>query len=169
MTIRKMWEFIKDAPRNIKYGTQNIIAWFYVIWNDRDWDQWFLYKIIQFKLKQMEQLQRKYGNSINSNDYADQMKLCINLLGRLIEDDYLNNALEPHEKKWGESKFTFTPLPDSDLSTLNIEVEKAQTEKEKKQENKERMIIYNRTDELRKQDLDMLFKNMRKYCEGWWD
>ena len=90
--------------RNIKYGIENLMCWIPIIWKDRDWDHWFLYKVLQHKLKQMIKLQRKYGHSINSNDYADQMQLCVNLLERIITDEYLDNALIPHEKKWGQSE-----------------------------------------------------------------
>lgn len=162
---------ITDFFKNCKYGIMNLIIWFHVIWKDRDWDQWYLYNILRFKLERMEKIQREYGCHNDSNKTADQIKLCINLLSRLIDDNYLINALKPHEKKWGESKMTFTPLSDDSnyLSSLTVETEKVLTKKEKALEHKERMIIYTRSEDLETQDLDMLFNNMRKYIEGWWD
>ena len=157
--------------RTIKYGIENLISWIPIIWQDRDWDQWFLYKVLQHKLKQMVRLQRKYGNSVNAHIYADQMQLCVNLLERLINDEYLENALKPHEKKWGESKMIWEPLPDNDnlCQLKRFHVDKAITPEQIKQEDKERMRIYKHSDMLREQDLDMLFKLMRKNIEGWWD
>jgi len=167
---KKAKEKIKDFFRNIKLGIPNLIKWTPVIWKDRDWDQHFLYVILQFKLKQMEQLQRKYGISTNSKDYADQMKVCILLLERIIKSDYLMNTLKPHEEKWGESKLDFDRIPDKPgLNTAVFTVEKAITPEQIKQENKERMKLYKHVDNLEKQDLDMLFKLMRKNIEGWWD
>ena len=123
-----MKEKIKDFFRSIKLGVPNLITWLPVIWKDRDWDHYFLYIIIQFKLKQMEKLQRQYGVSTNSNDYADQMKVCILLLERLIKSDYLTNTLKPHEKKWGESKLNFNRIPDKPgFNTGVFTVEKAIT------------------------------------------
>jgi hypothetical protein len=166
-------EKIMGFFRSIKYGIRNLLIWFSVIWNDRDWDQWFLYKILQFKLKRMEKLQRKYGNSTNSEKYADQIKLAVLLLQRLIDDNYLQNVLKPHEEKWGESEMIFTPIDptegDEGFSTLDFKVENANTEEEKEQEHKERMILYKHSDALKQQDLDLLFKHMRKYIECWWD
>jgi len=163
-------EKVKDFFRNIRLGIPNLIKWAPVIWKDRDWDQYFLYVILQFKLKQMEKLQRQHGISVNSNDYADQMKTCILLLDRIIKDDYLTNALKPHEEKWGESRLNFKPLPDNaELFEGIFTVEKVTNKKEKGQENKERMALYKHVDNLQKNDLDLLFKNMRKYVEGWWD
>ena len=170
MSIREMRIFIERAPRNIRYGFRNLKTWFLVIWNDRDYDHWFLYKIIQFKLKRMERLQRKYGHSINSDKIADKMKICVSLLERLLEDDYIGNALESHEKKWGESEMIFTPIPDKKgYSELNFKVEKVTNEKEKAKETKERRTKYDLARDSKEQDLDMLFSIIRKNVEGWWD
>ena len=131
--------------------------WFPVIWQDRDWDQWFLYKMLHFKLKRMERLQRKYGHCVQNEKYADQIKLAASLLQRLMKDEYLENALKPHEEKWGDSEFVWTPKSDDEeYSLLNIKVEKANTKEEIEQESKERMVIYKHSDYLKTQDLDLL-------------
>ena len=118
----------------------------------------------------METLHRKYGNSIYREKYADQIKLAVLLIHRLIEDEYLENVLKPHEEKWGESEFIFTPIPgDKEYSSLDIKVDKANTKEEIEQESKERMRLYDHEGKLKKQDLDMLFKHIRKYIEYWWD
>ena len=41
--------------RNIKYGFYNLFKWSLIIWQDKDWDQYYIYKILQFKLKNMIQ------------------------------------------------------------------------------------------------------------------
>ena len=170
MKIGNPVEKIKDFFRNIKLGIPNLIKWAPTIWSDRDWDQYFLYVILQFKLKQMEKLHREYGITLNAEEYANQMKTCILLLDRIIESDYLMNALKPHEKKWGETKLDFKKIPNkNDLYKGIFSVEKVTNKKEKEQEDKDRMRVYKHVDNLEKQDLDMLFKNMRKHIEGWWD
>jgi hypothetical protein len=161
---------ILDFPRNVKYGIQNLIKWFPVIWQDRDWDHWFIFKIFHFKLKEVEKLQREYGNAVTHEKIADQIKLAVLLLDRLIKDEYLENVLKPHEKKWGESEMIFTPIEgNKEYSSMDFKVEKANTKEEIEQESKERSIIYKHSDVLKQQDLDMLFKHMRKYIECWWD
>ncbi len=161
---------IKGFFKSIYRGIVNLIVWFPVIWSDRNWDQYYFYKIIKCKLEKMEKLQRLHGISVNSKDYAKQIKLCIYLLNRILDDGYLENALRPHEKKWGESKFTYKPYPEDDsLIEVDITVEKAITEEEIKQENKEKSRLYKHSDNMRKQDLNLLFRNLNKYGEGWWD
>lgn len=161
---------IKSFFYGIKTGIKNLIKWTPVIWRDRDWDQYFFYVVLHFKLKRMEKLHRNHSHLVNGKKYADQIKLAVLLLDRIIKDNYLENVIEPHEKKWGQSDFVFTPLKDNkNLSSLSIKVEKANTPEEKAKENKERMALYKHSDDLKNQDLDMLFKHIRKYIEGWWD
>ena len=148
--------------RDTKQGIKNLAKWFSIIWQDRDWDQSYLYEIIKFKLEQMESYHREHGITLNAYKYADQMRVCVNLLDRLIKDDYAENAFKHHDKKWGDGRLTFNPK-------FSVEREKAITDKEKAQERKEWNRLYEHSDNLHKQDLDMLFTNMRKHIEGWWD
>ena len=52
---------------------------------------------------------------------------------------------------------------------MNVVIEKAVTDEEKAQESKEFMKLMKHADKLRVQDIEMLFLNMTKYIEGWWD
>ena len=161
---------IKGFFKNIYRGIVNLIIWFPVIWKDRNWDQYYFYKIMKAKLEKMEKLQRLHGISTDSEQCAREIKLSINLLNRILDCNYLENALLPHEKKWGESEFIFKPYgKNKEYTKLDIKVEKAITEKEIKQEDKERMRLYKHSDNMREQDLDILFKHLKKYGEGWWD
>lgn len=44
---------LKIAFRNLVQGIKNLIRWFRIIWNDREWDNWFLEEIIIQKLHNM--------------------------------------------------------------------------------------------------------------------
>lgn len=165
-----IFDKVIDFFRSIRQGIPNLIKWAPVIWRDKDWDQYFLYVILKFKLEQMEKLHLEYGHTINAEKYAGEMRTCILLLDRIIKSDYLMNALKPHEEKWGELEMNTKPLPNNpELFSVLFTVEKAVTQKEIEQEKKERTRIYKHVTDLEKQDLDMLFKNIRKYVEGWWD
>jgi hypothetical protein len=100
------------------------------------------------------------------------------LLDRIIKGDYLTNSLKPHKEKWGELRLDFKETSDETFRDIDggeklyegtFSVEKVTTPEGKEQENKERMKLYKHVDNLEKQDLDLLFKLMRKHIEGWWD
>jgi len=159
---------IKDIPYNIKYGIGNLIKWFPVIWQDRDWDHHYLYVILQHKLKRMEKLHINYGHAMSSEQTAAQINRCINLLDRLINDAYDESAFKKYYEKWGRPKFNWIKK-DEEYSELNITHEKVKTEKDKKQELKEFRAACEHEKKMRKQDVDYLFKYIRKHVEGWWD
>ena len=118
--------------RNLKEGIRNIIEWFPVIYEDRWWDYSFLYSILRKKLSLMEKGFREDGICLNSEKDAKKMKICVLLLDRLINDDYIDygkdNGLGPNIR-----------------------------------------ILMDKEDEMIEQDLDLLFKIMRKQIRSWWD
>lgn len=73
--------------KNIKWGIKNCIKWFPVVWNDRDFDWSYLAIVMQFKINNM-------ANFIEHNKFyagykrdVRDMRVCVELLDRLIEDD----------------------------------------------------------------------------------
>jgi hypothetical protein len=82
-------ELFYHHPRLVLYGIQNLIKYFNVIWNDRDWDFIYILTILKKKLECVEEHTRRYGYHENDIQDADNIKLCIDLIDKLIEDDYL--------------------------------------------------------------------------------
>jgi len=167
--LRCIYGKVEDAFYDIKRGIKNLIVWFPTIWKDRDWDHYYLYVIMKKKLERMEYLQRTYGHHVDNEKTADQIKICKLILGRLIEDDYLFNATKYHDEKWGELRLITKPIPETQVCFVEVETTKPLTEKEKIQERKERSAAFKHGENMRKQDLDMLFNIMKKHVEGWWD
>jgi len=155
--------------RNIKYGVRNLIKWFPVIWNDRDWDFFFIWTILHKKLELMEKEIRVNGHHKNNIRDANQIKLCVNLLKRLIDDQYHENVFIHHEKKWGKSHMKWEPTEDPELQSLHIIRDNVNTDEEKEQETKEFQRLSPKVEELRQQDINHLFDYMKKHILGWWD
>lgn len=77
--------------RNIRYGIKNIIKWFPVIWNDRDWDYRYIYEILHKKLELKEQFFRSDKTHVADwEQTADEIKEVKDALKRLIDDDYVS-------------------------------------------------------------------------------
>ncbi len=72
----------------ILYGIENLIAYFKLIWKDRDWDHYYLFKLIEFKLNRMAKLQADYGISVDHYRYAAELTEAANCLYRVRKDDY---------------------------------------------------------------------------------
>jgi len=73
--------------RDIYIGVGNIIRWTPIIWGDRDWDYYFLIKIMHFKIAKMS---RCIGNGchVNAKREEKQMRICMGLLKRMMDDEY---------------------------------------------------------------------------------
>ena len=165
-----MKEKIKDFFRNIRIGVPNLIIWFPIIWKDRDWDHQFIYQIFRHKLHLTEQFIRHHGIHINNIDDANKIKICVNLLDRLIEDEYHETAFKRHVEKWGPPDLNWNDSKDyPKMCELSITHPNVKTDKDKKAERKDFSNSCKNESALREQDLDMLFKNMRKHIQTWWD
>jgi len=89
--------------RNIKSGTTNLIKYFPIIWNDRQWDYYYIYVILHKKLELMD----KFFNSdksytSKSEGITEQIQEVKLLCEKLMNDNYLEEALKPFEEKYGE-------------------------------------------------------------------
>jgi len=172
MNIHFIIQKIKDVPYDIKYGVLNLIKWFPVIWKNRDWDHYFIYLILNHKLKHMvKAFNSGKAMALYSKRQAKQMKRCINLLERLMADEYHENASIEYHKKWGRPKFDWVEIPDDEhgCSMLEITHKHVRTKEDEKQNKKEFHRICDHERKMRKQDIDYLFDYMKKHIEGWWD
>ena len=109
------WNNIGWKIRDIYRSIRSVIRWFPVIWNERDWDDWYIYKILQTKLK----FQSKY---ISDRDIhtrakrdAEVMNTCVRLIDKLMEDFYDMEYLDYHE-----STFSFVDSDKPDYKRLEI-------------------------------------------------
>ena len=80
--------------RNFLTSCSNIIKWFPTIWNDRDWDDSFILKILQKKIE----FQRKELVNANRHTRIEQdnrdMTLVLNLLERVREEYYQMECMD---------------------------------------------------------------------------
>lgn len=79
--------------RNFWYGIKNIIRWAPVIWDDVDWDWTSLATIMEYKLRRSAHLEETIGHHTTSLHDAHDMKICANILKRLLDDNYWENAI----------------------------------------------------------------------------
>ncbi|MCF8019852.1 MAG: hypothetical protein K9L62_10645 [Vallitaleaceae bacterium] len=156
--------------RDFKQGIKNLITWFPVIWNDRQWDHWYFYTLLHKKLSLMENFFRHSGIHTNAVSDADKIKICVLLLERLKEDNYLMNAMKRHDEKWGESEFNSKESKSHPgFYELDITYDKVKTAQHEKEQKRDFKNASERERYLMEQDLDMLFSSLRKNIQSWWD
>lgn len=170
-----MWDKITTVWHNFKQGIENLIMWFPAIWKDRQWDHQYIYMILRQKLHFQEQCIRKYGHHVHHKRDADEIKTCVDLLDRLIEDDYHTEAFKSHDERWGELEIGWEDMPPEKvegrvgMTKLNLTRPFVDTEQDHENEREEFLEACNTEDQLRKKDMRNLFLNMYRNIQGWWD
>lgn len=135
--------------RKIKRFIRNVRLWYPILIEDEQWDYQYLYTVMEHKLKLMEDMFR--GDNTYTEDiliYADEIKECRELLGRLIEDDYMT---EEAKKYYGNMNISDINKPISDKDKSNIEIW-----------SKEEYLSM-------KRDKDRLFGLLNDNIGKWWD
>ena len=170
--LKRAWSYIQhDVPQ----GFKNLFRWFPIIWQDRDWDHYFIYSVLRKKLKQMEDFQRDHGIAVSHKKISKQIRICRCLLDRLMKDDYMENALFWHEKKFGDRELGFRDTDYGDpgewqeMYTYYPKLLDWTPEKIKMTADKDWHRCYEHSEKMQQQDLDMLFSKMNKQVRGWWD
>lgn len=124
-----------------------ILIWIPVIWRDRNWDQTFLLKIMEFKLRQMAEYFEKRGVSVNNKEQAKKCLRTAVAIHRMEEENYMDGWCE-----WIQTG------PDFLDGHFNTGIGLFANENSLKHEN----YMY-------EQDLDYVAKMFKKHLRGWWD
>lgn len=109
--IINKWEnfSLMDFLYDFKYGFNNLIKWFHVIWRDRDYDWYFILHILQFKLKKQSKYIRKNNIHENSINYSEIMMECVDLIEKIKTEYYLTEYMD-----YEESKIEFIDIPENE-------------------------------------------------------
>jgi hypothetical protein len=169
--IECLYYKIKRASpyHNIKNGIQNLTTWFPVIWKNRDWDFAFIWIILHKKLELMEREIRINGHHTNNKRDANQIKLCVNLIKRLMDDNYHENVFIHHDIKWGETHMVWNKTDKPGESSLEIKRDNVKTKEDKLEERKQFRILSTNVEKQKQQDIEYLFNYMAKHIQCWWD
>lgn len=80
----------------------NLIRWAPIIWQDEDWDDFYIFEILKFKLKnQAKYIGGKNRHTTAKRD-AEVMMLCVRLIDKVQDEYYGTEYL-----KYCESEFKF--------------------------------------------------------------
>jgi len=95
---------VKEYIRKIK----NLVRWAPIIWRDHDWDYYFIYEILKYKLIFTEKFLREKGYHMYNTQDADSIKKTIDMLEKVQSEYYLDKYMSavPKWTKEGINKAT---------------------------------------------------------------
>ena len=182
------WKFeARYYHKDLYRGIINLIKWFPIIWKDRNWDDSFIFKILERKLQLQSDFIGKRGIHVSAKRDSEIMNTCVRLM-KLVREEHYNMEYSNYH----ESKYWFEDIKDNPgYSTWESKILKENFEDYfkkypliyKRVINGEGVFNIDKKDELeRKQVIAMnigkinhvrarklLFKLMEENIERWWD
>jgi len=80
----------------------NLYRWFPVIWKDQDWDDFYIFEILKFKLKNQAKYISNKDRYVDAKRDAEIMRLCIRLIEKVQDEYYSTEYLN-----YRDSELTF--------------------------------------------------------------
>lgn len=175
--------WVRIPYRNFIVGIRNLITWFPIIWKDRDWDDYYIWEILKFKIRnQSKYIGGRDLHTLAKRD-AEIMMTCVNLIDKVQSEyynteyiDYIDNEFKfiPYDKnpKLYELKintltenlddyFKKYPLVYKKVTNGDVRLKGRENDKEKIA-----MIMAHDNHERAK---EILFKLLNNNIERWWD
>ncbi len=182
------WKFeARYYHKNLYRGIKNLIKWFPVIWKDRDWDSYYIFRILEHKLTLQSKGISKRDIHVGAQRGAEIMMTCVRLMEKIREDYYQMEYMDYHKTKYWFEDIEDRPGMSSWESEIVSENFDDYFKKYpliyKRVLNGEGVFdIDNRSESEKKEVIAMniahinhdrarflLFKIMEENIEGWWD
>jgi len=166
----------------------NLIRWFPIIWKDKDWDDWYIFNILQTKLKHQAEYIGKKDRHTRAQYDAQRMMTCVRLIDKIKEESYAGEYMEFHDLKFSSTKIENTNSYQMNVTTIRecfndyflmypsdykrvvvkgegrLDVSKAVDETDRKER-----IASNMSHNRQTRAQRLLFQLLDKHIQGWWD
>ncbi len=136
--------------KRLLWSIKNVISWIPILWNNFDWDESFLLRIMEFKLRKMSKYFKDKGIAANSKQQSEQCRIAAILCKRIAESNY--NMYFWHRWIDSEENIFGMKLEEESIGLFDGQNEALDYE-----------------DYMRKQDLDYLCGLLKKDLFRWWD
>jgi hypothetical protein len=170
----QLWRDFIHPIRCIKYGIENLVAWFPMIWTDRDWDHNYASHMLVFKLKRMVKLFKKYGHHTEVDRDVKRIQFVIDCFERIHKDEYREKMKAEHKEKYGTLEHNSIPhATDSNGKILTYRMDFYYSKCETTEDYETASELYHKIHTLEEADTNrdyrLAFKVMEKYWRTWWD
>jgi hypothetical protein len=144
------------------------LSWFVFMWNNFNWDGYYVYAVMLKKLQDMEKFFSNPNNvhTVCASRTHTEIKRIVYILNNIVDNNYDIGSPEYKklEEKWGELK-----MSDDNFKKFGISRPKVITEEDEKLERKESNEAHDIAQYRRKRDIKYLFKTLEKKLDCWWD
>lgn len=80
-------------------GIKNILRWIPILYKDKDWDDYFIFEILKFKLKNQAEYIGYHDRHVSAKRDAEVMMLCVRLIEKVQDEYYGTEYHDYHESE----------------------------------------------------------------------
>ena len=118
--IQRWGRSFPHLPRKFFLGLKNLQKWFSLVWKDRDWDDYFIFEALKFKIQNTANFIKERNRYVGAERDVEIMKTCVKLIQR-IQDQFYD--IEHCEYERVKFNFIDSEVPHSKNSkVLEIEI-----------------------------------------------
>jgi hypothetical protein len=154
---------------------RNLYRWLPIVWKDQDWDHYFIYEVLKFKLKNQAEYIGKRGLHLSAKRDAEIMMTCVRLIEKIQDEYYASEYFEYYK-----SHLEFKKLENSEL----FEITETVTSEVLEGYFKKYPLIYRLVPDLaapksriafqmakinQERAHKLLFKIIQENIQSWWD
>lgn len=155
-----MLQWIKDKYYKVIRYFHNLKKFHSILVDDRDYDFMWLIKLIRHKLVCMEHFFLTDAIVEGAEEDAKNMRRCIKVLDRLIEDDYCKEEFEDIEERFGKLRYT---------KEMGFCGSKVKTKEDYCKEGKDIISLLHKEERLKEYDMHLFCEIFKKHYRNWWD
>ncbi len=187
----KWW--IQDTrfyPRTFIAGVKNLCKWLPIVWKDRDWDHFYIFQVLKFKIEKQAKYLSDKDRHMNAKRDAEIMMTVVRLIDKVQDETYNMEYMDYHktkhffeeldEKRNGEKLYEwksnelserfdeyFKKYPRQYKKAVSGELKRFRRD-EKESENK-RIYAMEIAHENQERCQRLLFKLLDENIRKWWD
>ena len=159
-------------------GVKNLIKWLPIIWKDRDWDSYYIFEVLKFKIKNTSEYIGNRDFHLRSKRDAEIMNTCVKLIDKVIDDYYQIEYMDYHKSEYHwddipnkpEYKQFRTETISDDLDRYYEKYPKLYKRVLEEETNDDRVWIAMRMGHhMHDKSKKLLFTLMEHNIERWWD
>lgn len=165
--VDDVWDSIKNPFRKIRnfyyditIGISNIITYAPIVYRDRDFDYCYTLEMLRFKLERQRKCikEDQYFASVNDAKLIKELTIAIELLKRIIEDDYATEAHTKLVREWWESREETENERGDVMMSFPINTELTKVLRKSREKESAR----------READFSFFWDHMQKHIRRWW-
>lgn len=108
--IYLFWRYdLRHLPSRFVLGIKNLIEWFPIIWEDRDYDSQYLMYLMKFKIEKMSKAQGLVNSHVSTKRNVEIMNTVVRLIDKVVDETYRHEYYD-----YVDSTFKFVKVDRTD-------------------------------------------------------